>query len=54
MPPARIRNTENDEAMVWPEVRTLDKVQLVKRLGSVHPATLQKPLTTQQSVFESG
>ena len=36
------------------EVRTLDKVRLVKRLGAIHPATLQKLLTTLQSVFEPG
>ncbi|MEO7161126.1 MAG: type II toxin-antitoxin system PemK/MazF family toxin [Polaromonas sp.] len=36
------------------QVRTLDKVRLVKRLGAVHPATLQKLLTTLQSVFEPG
>lgn len=36
------------------QVRTLDKVRRVKRLGSVHPATLQKLLTTLQSVFEPG
>lgn len=33
------------------QVRTLDKLRLVKRLGSVHPATLQKLLTTLQAVF---
>ena len=36
------------------QVRTLDKVRLVKRLGAIHPATLQKLLTTLQSVFEPG
>ena len=36
------------------QVRMLDKVRLVKRLGSVHPATLLKLLTTLQSVFEPG
>ena len=35
-------------------VRTLDKAQLLKRLGAVHPATLQKLLTTLQAVFEPG
>ena len=33
------------------QVRTLDKMRLVKRLGTVHPATLQKLLTTLQAVF---
>ena len=28
------------------QVRTLDKVRLAKRLGAIHPATLQKLLTT--------
>jgi mRNA interferase MazF len=36
------------------QLRTLDKVRLVKRLGAVHPATLQKLLTTLQAVFEPG
>ena len=36
------------------QVRTLNKVRLVKRLGTVHPATLQKLLTTRQSVFAPG
>lgn len=36
------------------QVRTLDKVRLVKRLGAVHPTTLHKMLTTLQSVFEPG
>lgn len=36
------------------QVGTLDKVRLVKRLGTVHFATLQKLLTTLQSVFEPG
>ena len=36
------------------QVRPLDKVRLVKRLGAVHPATLQKLLTTLQSVFAPG
>ncbi|MEO8117915.1 MAG: type II toxin-antitoxin system PemK/MazF family toxin [Rhodoferax sp.] len=36
------------------QIRTLDKVRLVKRLGSIHPATLQKLLTTLQAVFEPG
>ncbi len=34
------------------QMRTLDKVRLVKRLGTVHPATLQKLLTTLQAMFE--
>ena len=36
------------------QVRTLDKVRLAKRLGAIHPATLQKLLTTLQAVFEPG
>ena len=36
------------------QVRTLDKLRLVKRLGTVHPATLQKLLTTLQAVFAPG
>ena len=36
------------------QVRTLDKVRLVKRLGVVHPATLQKLLTTLGIVFAPG
>ncbi len=36
------------------QVRTLDKARLVKRLGAIHPATLNKLLTTLQSVFEPG
>ena len=32
----------------------LDKVRLVQRLGTVHPATLQKLLTTLQAVFAPG
>ena len=36
------------------QVRTLDKVRLVKRRGAVHPATLQKLLITLQSMFEPG
>lgn len=36
------------------QVRKLDKVRLVKRLGSVHPATLHKLLTTLQAVFAPG
>ena len=36
------------------QVRTLDKVRLVKRLGGVHPATLQKLLTTLHAVFAPG
>jgi mRNA interferase MazF len=34
------------------QVRTLDKQRLVKRLGTVHPVTLHKVLTTLQTVFE--
>nr|WP_231379835.1 type II toxin-antitoxin system PemK/MazF family toxin [Polaromonas sp. CG_9.11] len=36
------------------QVRTLDKVRLVKRLGVVHPETLQKLLMTLQAVFSPG
>ena len=36
------------------QVRTLDKLGLVKRLGTVHPETLQKLLTTLQAVFAPG
>lgn len=36
------------------QVRTLDKARLVKRLGAIHPATLNKLLITLQSVFEPG
>jgi len=32
--------------VLFDQIRTLDKVRLVKRLGAVHPATLQKMLTT--------
>ena len=34
------------------QIRTLDKVRLVKRMGAVVPAALQTVLTTLQSVFE--
>ena len=33
------------------QVRTLDKIRLVKRIGTVEAATLQKVLTTLQSMF---
>ena len=36
------------------QVRTLDKLRLVKRLGAIHPATLHKLLSTLQSVFAPG
>ena len=36
------------------QLRTLDKVRLVQRLGAIHPTTLNKLLTTLQSVFEPG
>lgn len=36
------------------QVRTLDKTRLVKRQGAIHPTTLNKLLTTLQSVFEPG
>ena len=35
------------------QVRTLDKLRLVKRLGAVHPTTRVKILTTLQQVFEA-
>lgn len=34
------------------QVRTLDKIRLLKRLGVVQPGTLQTILTTMQAVFE--
>ena len=34
------------------QIRTLDKSRLVKRVGSAHPATLEKTLRTLQAVFE--
>jgi mRNA interferase MazF len=34
------------------QIRTLDKSRLVKRVGAVHPATLEKSLRTLQAVFE--
>jgi mRNA interferase MazF len=33
------------------QLRTLDKVRLIKRLGSVSPATLESTLKTLQNVF---
>lgn len=33
------------------QVRTLDRLRLVKRLGAVHPATLEKTLHTLQATF---
>jgi mRNA-degrading endonuclease toxin of MazEF toxin-antitoxin module len=36
------------------QVRTLDKVRRVKRLGAVHAATRQKLLTALRSVFAPG
>jgi mRNA interferase MazF len=42
------------ELVLLDQVRTLDKMRLVKRLGIVHPATLQKLPTTLQAVFEPG
>jgi mRNA-degrading endonuclease toxin of MazEF toxin-antitoxin module len=39
--------------LVWlDQVRTLDKQQLVKHLGTLQPLTLHKVLTTLQTVFE--
>ena len=34
------------------QIRTLDKSRLVKRLGAVHPSTLDRTLRTLQTVFE--
>lgn len=34
------------------QLRTQDKLRLVKRMGAVQPATLQSILTTLQAVFE--
>ena len=34
------------------QIRPLDKSRLVKRVGAVHPATLEKTLRTLQAVFE--
>lgn len=34
------------------QIRTLDKSRLVRRVGAVHPATLEKTLRTLQAVFE--
>lgn len=34
------------------QIRTLDKARLVKKVGSVHGATLEKTLRTLQAVFE--
>jgi mRNA interferase MazF len=34
------------------QIRTLDKSRLVKRVGAVHPTTLEKVLRTLQAVFE--
>jgi len=33
------------------QIRTLDKTRLIKRVGAVHPATLDKTLRTLQVVF---
>lgn len=33
------------------QLRTLDRLRLVKRLGTVHPATLDKTLNTLQAMF---
>lgn len=35
------------------QLRTLDKMRLVQRLGAVQPATLEKILSTLQEVFAS-
>ncbi len=34
------------------QIRTLDKLRLMKRVGAVHSATLEKTLRTLQAVFE--
>lgn len=34
------------------QIRTLDKARLVKKVGSVHGATLKKTLRTLQAIFE--
>lgn len=34
------------------QIRTLDKTRLVKKVGSIHGATLEKTLRTLQAVFE--
>jgi mRNA interferase MazF len=34
------------------QIRALDKSRLVKRLGAVHPSTLERTLRTLQTVFE--
>lgn len=34
------------------QIRTLDKARLVKKVGSVHAATLEKTLRILQAVFE--
>ena len=33
------------------QIRTLDKVRLRKKVGTVHPSTLEKTLRTLQAVF---
>jgi mRNA interferase MazF len=34
------------------QIRTLDKLRLVKRVGAIHGVTLEKTLRTLQAVFE--
>ena len=34
------------------QIRTIDKTRLVKKMGAVHAATLDKTLRTLQAVFE--
>jgi mRNA interferase MazF len=34
------------------QIRTLDKSRLIKKVGAVHPATLERTLRTLQTVFE--
>ena len=34
------------------QIRTLDKSRLIKKVGAVHPAALERTLRTLQTVFE--
>ena len=40
-----------DGLVLLDQIRTLDKVRLTKRMGTVPPATLQSILTTLQATF---
>lgn len=42
---------EKSGLVLLDQLRTLDKVHLVQRLGTVQPVTLEKILTTLQAVF---